>query len=180
MKHCILLAALLFSLPGTAAAQHIAEGVPSTPSALSVERASPAGPAFVSERASVAQAAPFSEVLIGTAIGASLGGLVGVGAGLLVYAVTERPDAEMFGALPQIAAGGALGMAAGSWMGARAANDRRGNPWATAAASVVGVAAGMGLGLLVGDATASTATGFMVAIPIAILLPALAERATSR
>jgi hypothetical protein len=70
--------------------------------------------------------------------------------------------------------------AIGTFAGARIANNGWGNPWATAAGSVLGVAGKIGLGLLAGDATESTTVGLMVAIPIAITLPALSELLATR
>jgi hypothetical protein len=126
------------------------------------------------------QPAPFPEVLIGSAVGLAVGAALGAGAGYLVYQASGPPDADMFGGVFAVAVGAAVGGAIGSWAGARWANDYRGNPWVTAGAAALGVAGGIGLGILLGDATESTALGVAVAIPIAIALPALAEIATSR
>jgi hypothetical protein len=126
------------------------------------------------------QPASYPSVLGGSTLGLVAGAAVGAGLGYVAYAISDPPDGDMFGGVFSVTAGAALGGAIGSWAGARWANERRGSPWATAAGAALGVAGGIGLGILVGDATESTALGVAMAVPIAIALPALAEVITSR
>lgn len=119
--------------------------------------------------------------LAGAVLGLPAGILTGAALGYLTGPRDDVGDGCMFLCVPSGPAMGALiGAAVGPGIGAHLVNGRRGNPWAAVAGSVLGTAGGFGLGFLVGFATNSTETGFAVAIPVAVGVPALAEWATSR
>jgi hypothetical protein len=184
---CVLFAAFIL-LPAASGAQSIgptpvgfgmpADVEPAGPSSHAMVRAMVLSPAAM--QAGAAEPASFPRVLLGSTVGLVAGAAVGAGVGYLLYQISGPPDADMFGGLFSVAGGAALGGAVGTWAGSRWANDYRGNPWMTAAGSLIGMAGGIGLGVLAGDATESTELGFLIAIPIAITLPALAEVLSSR
>jgi len=124
---------------------------------------------------------PQTHTVVTTLAGSGLGlGLGAAGGGLLTIWLYDAAAGQRgWGALLPSIAGASVGGAAGSWTGARIGNRHRGDPWMTAAGSVIGVGAGLGLGVVVGSAMDSGWAGLAVGLPIAISLPAIAELVTT-
>ncbi|CAN5752713.1 hypothetical protein BH23GEM6_BH23GEM6_13120 [soil metagenome] len=110
-------------------------------------------------------------VVIGTTVGAIIGGAAGLG----VVAMTrgEPADGNM---LPwgDLAAGTVLGSIPGMYLGARIASGRQGNPWLTGAAAVGGTALGLIAGAAIGGLLAQADTGKapeVIGLAIAVAIP---------
>jgi hypothetical protein len=127
-------------------------------------------------------------ILLGTTAGAAAGAAVGLGLSYLIIQATGGPgDAVMFFPL-RVAVYAVPAVPVGMYLGARWGSDRTGNPWLTAGAAILGTAAGIGVGILVGDALArgtgggasAEIVGALVGISVGVVIPALVEWRTAQ
>jgi hypothetical protein len=107
--------------------------------------------------AAMVQGGPsYGRVVIGTTLGAVVGGAAGLGMVAMIRG--EPADGHMFPA-GDLLAGAVLGSIPGMYLGARLSSGRQGNPWVTGAASVGGTALGILVGAAVGGLLAPGDTG---------------------
>jgi len=172
------LAVLFLLLIGGLGVVGNADGQQLRTSSLAEGRWSAAHGAISQETAMVS--ASFERVVVGSTLGTIAGAAAGLGIAALVYSVGDRPDADMFPMLGEAVLIGLPVTALGAWAGTRIASGGAGNPWITGVAAVAGLGIGVGLGVLAGDASGSEAIGIGVALPIAIILPVVAEVLAAR